>query len=154
MLRRLAASYGQLPDCMIITEKIEVSDEILASNGFVDLRPGTCMGHRITVKTMRVTAQDDFLKIRKVSIDVGHQGCVLSYSTQRFCKEVVLWSTLSHPNIMRFVGVYGDIEAGQFATVSEWMVHGNIMECIKNNHANRLELVRDIEFPATSFAHT
>lgn len=147
-LRRLAGSYGQLPDCMIITEKIEVSDEILASNGLADLRSGTCMGHRIAVKTLRVSVQDDFLKIRKVSIDVGHPECVLTILSQRFCKEVVLWSTLSHPNIMRFVGVYGDMEGGQFATVSEWMLHGNIVEYIKKAHVNRLELVRDFTPPA------
>ena len=34
------------------------------------------------------------------------------------------------------------MEKGQLITVSEWMEHGNIMEYIKNNHANRLELVR------------
>ena len=37
---------------------------------------------------------------------------------------------------------------GQFATVSEWMVHGNIMEFVKDNHVNRLELVRDFFSPA------
>ena len=43
------------------------------------------------------------------------------------------------------------MEKGQFATVSEWMEHGNIMDYIKNNHANRLELVsRVFTFPTTS----
>jgi len=27
--------------------------------------------------------------------------------------------------------------------VSEWMAHGNIMQFIRNNHANRLDLVGD-----------
>ena len=34
------------------------------------------------------------------------------------------------------------MEKGQFVTVSEWMTHGNIVEYIKHNHTNRLELVR------------
>ena len=34
------------------------------------------------------------------------------------------------------------MEKGQFVTVSEWMAHGNIVEYIKSNHTNRLELVR------------
>ena len=42
------------------------------------------------------------------------------------------------------------MEKGQFVTVSEWMVHGNIMEYIKHNHANRLKLVRDFAYPAAS----
>ena len=70
---------------------------------------------------------------------------------QSFCKEVVLWKTLSHPNILTLVGVQGDMEKGQFVTVSEWMAHGNIMEYIKSNHTNRLELVRGFAFPATPF---
>jgi len=82
------------------------------------------------------------------------RGAFSAILPQRFCKEVVLWSTLSHPNVMRFVGIYGDMEAGQFATVSEWMPHGNIMEYIKKHHANRLELVCEIVFPATSSTHT
>ena len=63
---------------------------------------------------------------------------------QRFCKEVVLWSTLSHPNVLGLAGVHGDMGAGEFVTVSEWMEHGNIMQYVKRNRgANRLELVCD-----------
>ena len=54
---------------MIITDKIETSDDILASGGFADIRRGTYMGHLVAVKTMRVSPQDDFLKIRKVTIN-------------------------------------------------------------------------------------
>ena len=55
---------------MTITEDIKVSDKILASGGFADIRTGTYMGHLVAVKTMRVAEQDSFLKIRKVSINV------------------------------------------------------------------------------------
>ena len=61
---------------------------------------------------------------------------------QQFCKEVVLWNTLSHPNVLKLVGVQGNMDKGQFTTVSEWMAHGNIMEYIGRNWVNRLELVR------------
>jgi hypothetical protein len=70
---------------------------------------------------------------------------------QQFCKKVVLWSTLSHPNILKLAGVQGDMEKGQFITVSEWMTHGNIMKYLRNNHANRLGLVRGIAFPRHFF---
>ena len=43
------------------------------------------------------------------------------------------------------------MEKAQFITVSEWMVHGNIMEYTKINPVNRLELVRYPTSPATSF---
>ena len=65
----------------------------------------------------------------------------LTILAQQFCKEVILWNTLSHPNILKLAGVWGDMEKGQFVTVSEWMEHGNIMQYIGKTHVNRLELV-------------
>jgi serine/threonine protein kinase len=138
---------------MMITEKIEVEEKILASGGFADVRRGTYMGHLVAVKTLRVAEKDDFLKIRKVSINGNFPvtwDAVLT-TLQQFCKEAILWKTVSHPNILNFAGVQGDMEKGQFVTVSEWMEHGNIMEYIKKNHVNRLELVRDFTSPTTPF---
>ena len=47
----------------------------------------------------------------------------------------------SHQNVLKLIGVHGDMNKGQFTTVSELMAHGNIMEYIRKNHVNRLELV-------------
>ena len=68
-MRRLAEIHGRLPESMMITEEIKVSDSVFASGGFADVRTGTYMEHVVAVKTMRVTEQDGFLKIRKVSVD-------------------------------------------------------------------------------------
>ena len=134
----------------MITEKIEVSGNIVASGGFADIRTGTYLGALVAVKTMRVSEQDGFMKIRKVSIyghSISYPDPILTAVRQQFCKEVVLWNTLSHPNVLKLVGVQGDMEKGQFITISEWMAHGNVMQYIKNNHVNRLELVCDLAFP-------
>ena len=55
---------------MMITEEIRVSDEILPSGGYADVRTGTYKGRLVAAKTMRVAKQDDLLEIRKVSVDV------------------------------------------------------------------------------------
>ena len=68
-MRNFAGFYDRLPGSVIIAEKIEVSHNVLASGGFSDVRCGKHMGHLVAVKTMRVAEQDDFLKIRKVSIN-------------------------------------------------------------------------------------
>jgi hypothetical protein len=156
-LRRLAGYHGRLPDSILITGKIEVENTILGSGGFADVRRGRYMGHLVAVKTLRVAKQDDFLKIRKVSIGnilSATRDAVTIILSQQFCEEVVLWSTLSHPNVLTLAGIQGDMEKGQFSVVSEWRTHGNIMEYIKNNHANRLELVRDFTFPTASLTQT
>ena len=54
---------------------------------------------------------------------------------------------MAHPNVLELVGVQGDMEQGQFVTVSEWMEHGDIMKYIRKNAANRLELARGFTFP-------
>lgn len=65
---------------------------------------------------------------------------------------VVVWSKLSHPNILQFFGVRGDIRTGQFSTVSEWMERGDILRYIEYNPANRFELVRAFTPPSFLFA--
>jgi len=52
----------------MISDEIEVSGGVLASGGFADGRTGKYAGRLVAVKTMRVAKQDDFLKIRKVSV--------------------------------------------------------------------------------------
>jgi len=68
MLRKLAGRHGLLPSRMRIAGNIEVSDELLASSGSVDLKTGTYRGRPVAVKTLRVTARDDFVKISKVRV--------------------------------------------------------------------------------------
>ena len=138
---------------MMITEQVEVSDEILASGGFADIRTGTYMGHLVAVKTTRVAEQDGLSKVRKVSVENIFSptlDATLTTLLQQFCKEVLLWNMFSHPNVLKLIGILGDMGKGEFITVSEWMAHGNIMEFIKKNHVNRLELARGFMFPVTS----
>jgi len=72
-LRRLTECHGLLPDRIRTRAEIEVCDEILGSGGLADVRLGTYEGRPVAVKIMRVSAKDDFRRIRKVSIDVGHR---------------------------------------------------------------------------------
>lgn len=62
---------------------------------------------------------------------------------QRYCKEVVTWKTLRHPNVLPLVGV--TMSENQFAMVSDWMSNGNINEFLgANPDADRLKLVSGI----------
>ncbi|KAF9783534.1 hypothetical protein BJ322DRAFT_1022173 [Thelephora terrestris] len=111
-LRRLAGTHGRLPDSMMIVEKIKVEDEILPSGG-----GSGHMGHTVVVRILRTAATEDLRNIRK-----------------HFCREAILRNSLSHPHVLKLMGVYGDMERGQFITVTEWMVHGNVMDFIAKNY--------------------
>ena len=59
---------------------------------------------------------------------------------QRFCKEVVTWKALQHPNVLLLIGVM--MTETQFAMVSGWMANGSINKFVKANpDIDRLELV-------------
>jgi hypothetical protein len=70
---------------------------------------------------------------------------------QRFCKEVVGWKSLRHPNVLPLLGVA--VDETRFAMVSEWMVNGHINGFVKANvDADRLELVC-FSFRVLAFAY-
>ena len=78
-------------------------------------------------------------------------GTIIQITSQQFSKEVILWNSLSHPNVLKLLGVLGGIGQYQFATVAEWMDHGNIMQYIRDNATNRLTLVRIPAFRGQRF---
>ena len=58
---------------------------------------------------------------------------------QRFCKEVVTWRMLRHPNVQPLLGV--TMSEHRFVTVSEWEKNGNIIEFMENGNPDRMKLV-------------
>ena len=150
----LAGRHARLPVSMVIAETIDFSTPTQppTTGGFADIKPGRYKECTVAVKALRVAASDNFDKIRKVSwriFVVGRDNTEVA--SQQFCKEAILWNSLSHPNILKLVGVLGGFEQYQFATVSEWMVHGTIMEYIRKYATNRLELVRVSVFQGEGF---
>ena len=73
---------------------------------------------------------------------------------QRFCKEVITWKSLRHPNVLSLLGVI--MTENQFAMVSEWMSNGNINQFVRENiDVNRYGLVSSpSRFLASSFVDT
>lgn len=119
------------------------ADQVHTSGGSCEVRLGTLNNSAIAVKTPRFTATTNVEKIREVSWEVASfLPVLLKCSVQRFCREVILWNSLSHPNVLKLKGVLGSIDTFNFSTVSRWMTRGTITRYIEANYdANRLELV-------------
>jgi len=66
-LRKLAGKHARLPDSMVITDKIDFSNQPHTSGGFADIKQGQYKGFNVAVKTLRVGEGDNFDKIRRVS---------------------------------------------------------------------------------------
>ena len=57
---------------MVVKEKIELSNNVVASGGFGDVRRGRYKDGLVAVKTAKVKPQANREKIRKVSIRAFH----------------------------------------------------------------------------------
>lgn len=96
--------------------------------GFADVWMGEHKGRKVAVKVLRVYSTSDFEKI-----------------ISRFCREVVTWKALRHPNVLPLLGVTMDNSLSLFAMASEWMENGNINEFIKEHpEVNRFDLLQDV----------
>ena len=87
-------------------------------------------------------------KLTKVGyyIIIGQQRCadLCPHIMQVFCKEVMIWKNLSHPNILPFIGaaLVTEERHENYEIVSEFMENGDINKFMGlNAGVNRLELV-------------
>jgi len=118
--RALLPKSLQIPLCY---DRLQVPQ---CRGGYADVWIGDHQGQPVAAKVLRVCSKSDFEKIGR-----------------RFCKEVIRWKSLNHPNVLPLVGVTMDKD--HFVMVSEWMVNGNINEFIKScKDANRFELLKDV----------
>ena len=107
---------------------------------------GEYQGRKVAVKVLKVYSTSDFNKITSVGhhsrfAKVRIEELMIVAIVQMFCKEVITWKSLCHPNVLPLLGV--TMGKRVFAMVSEWMVNGNINEFIgAHRDANRFELVR------------
>ncbi|KAF9649121.1 kinase-like protein [Thelephora ganbajun] len=109
----------QIPDCSEGPVEVECG-------GSANVSQGTYRGHRVAVKVIHGVYANNLDVIRS-----------------RFCREVVAWRHLRHPNILPLLGV--TTSEHRPAMISEWMENGNINQFIeKDRHVNRAMLLVDV----------
>ena len=112
---------------------------------------GRYNGQRVVITTSNFYQTDSDVKKREL-IRVGYLVPMREQRfadmglrvIQKFCREVVIWKNLSHPNILPFVGatLVTEQKREKYEIVSEFMVNEDIRAFIqRNKDVNRLELV-------------
>ena len=141
-LCRICGREALLPRSIQIPPCYNQTGAPLYYGGFSEVWKGRHEGREVAVKVLRVRPTSGSDKVMRVSYQCHCQSFTgkLIARTQRFCKEVLTWRALCHPNVLPLLGVtLGE----RFEMVSEWMENGNITEFIKTNRdVNRLRLVR------------
>ena len=111
----------------------------------------------MAIKHLRIGTKDEFDKIFKVSDYTLSRPGILHCSfesTQRLCREVLIWKRLSHPNVLPLLGVSVSRDPQHFRIITEWMPNGNAMEYVRSNpEANRLRLVSPAHIPVRVDIH-
>ena len=141
MLYKICKARGVLPASYDVQPELTHVGEFGWGGGFADVSKGEYRGRTVAIKHLRTKTEDEFDKIFEVSSpDRAHRN--RSVSTQRLCREVLIWKRLSHPNILPLLGVSVSKNPQYFRIISEWMPNGNVIEYIRSNpEANRLRLV-------------
>lgn len=142
MLREVCGSKALLPNSIQLPFCYDRSENPLYRGVHADVWKIEHQGHYVAVKELRVYSTSDFEKMISVNPKLHCKARIyqLIPSLQRFCKAVMTWKALRHPNVLPLLWV--TMETPRLAMASEWMVNGNINEFIKADcNANRFDLV-------------
>jgi len=145
MLQELCDEYGRLPRSYLIEEDFEAQEGVpFATHGYTDLWKRDLNGGKFAIKALRFHPDDDSREATQVTtFSVGRSLRIprgSHHHLQRFCKEVLLWKRLNHPNILAFHGA--SVNQNRLCIVSLWMENGDVVSYTrKNPEANRLQLV-------------
>ncbi|KAF9642628.1 kinase-like protein [Thelephora ganbajun] len=121
-LYKMCAGHTLLPKSLRFELPEYNMDDVRYHGGFADVVKCEYRGREVAVKALRVYNNDS-------------QGII-----HRFCKEVITWRVLRHPNVLPLLGA--TMANNRFAMMSEWMTNGNINQFVTTYpDANRFELL-------------
>ncbi|KAJ7586517.1 kinase-like protein [Mycena floridula] len=130
-MARLCRKTGLYPECLTLKGLQQIGRPV-DGGGFGDVSIGLLRGAKVSIKTPRVPQRD------------------LETLLKDFSREIIIWSQLSHPNVLPFYGIYypDHREISRVCIVSPWMDHGNLLQFLKtaSEQVNRSSLILDIAF--------
>ena len=140
---------------MIPGSKIQKLGDAPISSGGFDVWPGVYEDEKqIAIKVIRYEELDNVQKIKTVR-RLGLFPIIIKtdcLKVKDFCREVVTWKRLSHPNILELYGV--TMNDNEYAMVSPWMDNGTIVNHVREDlEANPLKLVCDVSRSRNSLSN-
>ena len=140
LLSKICRSRGIIPASYVLRREHIRVGEVCYHGGFADVSDGEYSGTFVAIKCLKMNEGDPERAFKVPSIHPTH--CHRSTFTQGFCREIIGWKHLSHPNILPLLGVSVSVDPRCFRILTEWMPNGNVIQyTISNPEANRLQLV-------------
>ncbi|KAF9786152.1 kinase-like domain-containing protein [Thelephora terrestris] len=125
LLYRTCGYYALLPRALQVQACYDRTSNALYRGGYADVWKGEHRGQDVAVKVIRMYSNDDLRRV-----------------INRFCKEVVMWRFLRHPNVLPLIGA--SMSENRFAMVSEWMPYNMNQYVEEYPEVNRLELLAGV----------
>ncbi|KAG6907325.1 hypothetical protein DXG01_009407 [Tephrocybe rancida] len=125
-MQRLAAKPKSFPSYFFINGPISLVNEYAVSSGsFGDIYKASLHSDMLCLKVLRANQS------------------LLQKLAKSFAKEAILWSQLSHPNVLPFYGLH--VFRAQLSFVSPWAENGGIMDFLnqETTTTNRVLLCLD-----------
>ena len=142
-LYKMCAAYTLLPASLRFGLPVDAVGDAQYRGGSANVLKRECGGQEVAVKALRphrLTPEEMKNVSRHQLISTLVHADKSGFPLQRFCKEVITWKSLRHPNVLPLLGVV--MTGTEFAMISEWMKNGNIKEfTAAHQDANRFELV-------------
>ncbi|KAF9262819.1 kinase-like protein, partial [Marasmius fiardii PR-910] len=130
-LNVLVKKYHVFPTSFFCDNVRRDGDYPLGGGGFADVYKGVSGSRPVCLKVLRVHTQVDENKRKKMVED--------------FCQEALIWTQLSHPNVLQLIGVNTNLFKTDFCLISPWMVNNDIITFLKRKpEHNRLRSIREI----------
>ncbi|KAH7927211.1 kinase-like protein, partial [Leucogyrophana mollusca] len=125
------------PESLVLEDiKIDTAHPVV-TGAYSEVWKGFAQGHSVAVKKVRMLRSDleDILK-----------DCA---------REAIIWSRLSHPNLLPFYGIfYLDDERSRISLISPWMEHGHVGEYLERFPRTDRELLALDISSGVEYLHT
>ncbi|KAK1218885.1 hypothetical protein PQX77_018412 [Marasmius sp. AFHP31] len=118
-LEVLVNKHHTLPASLFVNDVAKEGTQPCNWGGYSDIWKGTQGAQTVCLKVLRVHVQGRQRKEDKL-VKASH-------------KEALLWTRLSHPNLLPFIGVNTTLFPQGFCLVSPWMKNGDIIGYLESN---------------------
>ncbi|PPQ63399.1 hypothetical protein CVT24_005662 [Panaeolus cyanescens] len=105
-----------VPPSIFITGFLEASQYPEMGGGFADIYQGTWNGQPICCRVLRMFAHNDRAALYR-----------------DFCKEIIMWRQLCHPNILPFMGASLTAFQPRYSFIAPWLPNGNLKSFLRVN---------------------
>ena len=129
-LCKICGHHALLPSPFQISICFDRSEEALYSGGYADVWMGKHQGHKVAVKVLKVYSTSNLDKITSVRhhprlFKVCIEELMVIVIAQTFCKEVVTWKNLCHPNVLPLMGLTmgKKVLCDDFRVDGQWEYH-------------------------------